>query len=156
MFDPNVIKYAELREFYDYWLSKHRGSQLPSRADVDPLEIPGLLRNIALFQVVNDGEDFIFTLAGSRIEEVHGRSLKGLSIYQLQKNSVVAPALQHYTEVAQIAEPRYREGNLEVLGKEHWASCRLLLPLSSDGKKVDMIFAAALFWPSSGSYRPGQ
>ncbi len=153
MFDPAQIEDDRLRELYDYWRGKHHGDRLPSRADIDPVEIPRLLSNIALLRVVDDGEDFVFDLAGTRIEEVHGYSLKGVAISEQRTSLEISPAIEQYREVARDAEPRYREGDLKPFGKEHWASKRLLLPLSSDGKKVDTVLAGGIFW-SARAERP--
>ncbi|MFQ5772966.1 MAG: PAS domain-containing protein [Kiloniellaceae bacterium] len=153
MFDPVDIKDPRLRDLYNYWESKKRGDRLPARADIDPVEIPGLLRNVALVRVIGDAEDFEIVLAGSRIEEVHGRSLKGVSISTLREKLETSPAIRQYAEVVRHAEPRYREGDLKIFGKEHWWSHRLLLPLSSDGKRVDMMLAGVFFAPAS---QPGQ
>ena len=147
MVDRGEILSETLRELYDYWRAKHRGALLPARADIDPLEIPRLLANIALVTVLDEGEDFVFDLAGTRIEEVHGRSLKGVSLSELRTLLEVSPAIEQYREVACAGEPRYREGDLKIFGKEHWSSRRLLLPLSSDGKRVDTILAGGVFWP---------
>ena len=147
MVDRGEIHSETLRELYDYWRAKHRGARLPARADIDPLEIPRLLASIALLSVVGEGEDFMFDLAGTRIEEVHGRSLKGISLSELRTSLELSPAVEQYREVARDGEPRYREGDLKIFGKEHWSSYRLLLPLSSDGKRVDTILAGGIFWP---------
>ncbi len=148
MLSREDIKDEKLRKLYDYWRGKHHNDRLPSRTDIDPVEIPNLLNNIALFRVVGDGEDFVFDLAGAQIEEVHGYSLKGVAISEQRTSLEVTPAVEQYREVAREAEPRYREGDLKPFGKEYWASKRLLLPLSSDGKKVDTVLAGAVFWPA--------
>jgi hypothetical protein len=147
MFSPDEINNADLLALFAYWQSKHRDGRLPSRADVDPLEIPRLLKNIALLEVTGEAEDFVIALAGSRIEEVHGRSLKGVSIFELQKIMEKSPAIEQYAEVARTAEPRYREGDLKIFGKDFWYSHRLILPLSSDGARVDALLAGAVFMP---------
>ncbi len=98
--------------------------------------------------------DFVFTLAGSRIEQVHGRSLKGVSIHELHKSGGPTPAVEQYAEVARTAEPRYREGDLKVFGKAHWYGHRLLLPLSDDGERVNTLLLGILFWPTA-SIRTG-
>ena len=41
--------------------------------------------------------------------------------------------------------PRYREGTMRVAGREHWKTHRLLLPLSSDGKAIDVLMGGAIF-----------
>ncbi len=145
MFSPGEIKDAELRALYEYWRRKHRGSQLPSRADIDPLEIPRLLANIALLEVTGAAEDFVFALAGSRIEEVHGRSLKGVSLLQLHKELESAPSVRFCVEAVTTREPQIHQADLKEYGKAHWVCRRLILPLSSDGERVDTLLMGAVF-----------
>jgi hypothetical protein len=43
---------AAFLEFYDYWRGKGAGKEVPARADIDPLDIPRLLANVFLMDVV--------------------------------------------------------------------------------------------------------
>ncbi len=145
MFSPDIIRDEELRELHDYWLSKCRGGGLPARRDIDPLEVPRLLKNLALLEVVGDAEDFVFVLAGSRIEEVHGRTLKGVSLGDLRKAFEETPSAGDYVAAARSGEPQYQQANLKEYGKEYWACRRLILPLSDDGARVDCLLLGAVF-----------
>ena len=145
MFLPRDIEDAELHELYDYWRRKHRGDRLPARADIDPIEIPGLLKHIAILEVVGEAEDFVFALASGRIEDVHGRTLKGASLQQLRDEFEVFPGMDKYVEAVRTREPQYQEARLKEFGKAHWACRRLILPLSSDGERVDALLMGAVF-----------
>ena len=138
------IRDAELRELFEYWLAQHRDGRLPGRGDIDPLEVPHLLKGLALLEVVGDAEDFVFVLAGSRIEEVHGRTLKGVTLGELWKDREETPSACDYVAAVRSGEPRYQQTNLKEYGKEHWACRRLILPLSSDGKRVDCLLLGAV------------
>ncbi len=139
------IRDAELRELYEYWLARHRDGRLPGRGDIDPLEVPRLLKSLALLEVVGDAEDFVFVLAGSRIEEVHGRTLKGVTLGELRGDLEVTPSAGDYAVAVRSGEPQYQQADLKEYGKEHWACRRLILPLSSDGERVDCLLLGAVF-----------
>ena len=145
MFSPSDIEESELRELYEYWRSKNRGNRLAARADIDPIEIPGLLKHIAILEVVGEAEDFVYALAGSRIEDVHDRALKGVSLRQLRDAFEVAPSLDEYVEAVRSREPQIQNANLTEFGKVHWACRCLILPLSSDGERVDALLMGAVF-----------
>ncbi len=145
MFSPSDIEDAELRELYEYWRSKHRSNRLAARTDIDPIEIPGLLKHIAILEVVGEAEDFVFALAGSRIEDVHERSLKGVSLRQLRDAFEVAPGMDEYVEAVRSREPQYQDASLTVFGKVHWACRCLILPLSSNGESVEALLLGAVF-----------
>jgi PAS domain len=60
-------------EFYEYWLRKGAGRAMPARADIDPLDIPQLLANVFLIDVVpGTPRRFRFRLVGTRITELEG------------------------------------------------------------------------------------
>ncbi|MBG06491.1 MAG: hypothetical protein CMM59_20710 [Rhodospirillaceae bacterium] len=40
-----------IRGIYEYWDSKRQGRRMPSRADIDPVEIPEYLSNVILVDV---------------------------------------------------------------------------------------------------------
>ena len=130
---------------YQYWLAKHRDGRLPGRGDIDPLELPRLLKSLALLEVVGDAEDFVFVLAGSRIEEVYDRSLKGVTLENLREVFEESPSTGDYVAAVRSGEPQYQQASLREFGMEHWACRRLILPLSSDGERVDCLLLGALF-----------
>ncbi len=139
------IRDAELRELYDYWLAQHRDGRLPRRSDIDPLEVPRLLKSLALLEVVGDAEDFVFVLAGSRIEEAFNRTLKGVTLGELRETVEMSESAEQYVAAVRLRVPQYRQGDLREYGKEHWAYRRLILPLSSDGERVDCLLLGAVF-----------
>ena len=145
MFVRDRIRDAELRELHDYWLTKHRDGRLPRRGDIDPIEVPRLLKNLALLEVVGDAEAFVFALAGSRIEEVYDRSLKGVTLGNLREVFEESPSAGDYVAAVRSGEPQYQQASLKEYGKEYWACRRLILPLSSDGERNDALLMGAVF-----------
>jgi len=144
-FNPGVLPDNKLRRLYDYWHSRCRGDSYPSRRDIDPLDIPELLPNVFLLDVVGDAEDFVFRLAGTLVEDAFSMPLRGKSITVIQRDAGTPIPVAQHIEVARGAGPRYREGIVLVAGREHWKTQRLLLPLSSDGRRVDVLMGGAIF-----------
>lgn len=54
-----------LHQLHAYWKSRCRDRQMPSRSDIDPIDVPTLLPCIFLVDVLNDPRDFRFRLAGT-------------------------------------------------------------------------------------------
>ena len=144
-FNPAQLPDHKLRRLYDYWRSHCRGGVVPSRRDIDPLDIPDLLPNVFLLDVVGDAEDFVFRLAGSMVEDAFSMVLRGKSIADIEKAAGTTIPVAQHIEVARGGGPRYREGTVMVAGREHWRTQRLLLPLSSDGRHVDVLLGCAIF-----------
>jgi hypothetical protein len=144
-FDPALLPDSKLQRLYHYWRSRCRNGVGPSRRDIDPVDIPDLLSNIFLLDVIGDAEDFVFRLAGSLVEDAFSMSLRGKSIREIQRAAGISIPVAQHVEVARGGGPRYREGSMRVAGREHWKTHRLLLPLSSDGELIDVLMGGAIF-----------
>lgn len=150
-FNPAELPDIKLRRLYDYWCACCPAGAAPARRDIDPLDIPDLLPNLFLLDVIGDAEDFVFRLAGSLVEDAFSMPLRGRSIAQIQKAAGTPIPVAQHIEVARGGGPRYREGSVLVAGREHWRTQRLLLPLSSDGHSVDVLIGGAVFLLGSHS-----
>ncbi|MPZ11120.1 MAG: PAS domain-containing protein [Kiloniellaceae bacterium] len=149
-FDPAQLPDHKLRRLYNYWWSRCRNGAMPSRRDIDPLDIPDLLPNLFLLDVVGNAEDFVFRLAGSLVEDAFSMPLRGKSITEIQKAAGTPIPVAQHIEVARGGGPRYREGSVLVAGRDHLRTQRLLLPLSTDGGTVDVLMGGAIFLLGNG------
>lgn len=130
------------QEFYAYWRDKSGEKVMPARADLDPLEIPGLLPNLFLIDVVSGRpRRFRFRLVGTRIVELEGEITNKFLDELVSNGPETAAMARHYDDAT--------EGRLyvrrETLGwhpreRAHVNYDVLLLPLSRDGETVDMLF----------------
>jgi hypothetical protein len=126
-----------IRHVFDCWCRYAKPSAIPSRQDIDPIELGTALPNVALWDVA--GAAYICRLAGTRICGLAEREVRGLTAEAIMPDSprvtraefgLVSKANHlHYCERPIGARSKYR------------SYARLLLPLSSDGKSVDMILA---------------
>lgn len=145
VFDPAYLPDNKLVRLFGYWQGLCREGKIPSRRDIDPVEIPDLLPNIFLLDVVGDADDFVFRLAGTLVEDAFSMPLRGRSIAEIQRQAGIPIPVAHHVEVARGGGPRYREGKMLVAGREHWRVRRLLLPLASDGRVIDVLIGCAIF-----------
>ena len=75
-----LLSEPDLLRLLDYWRDKRQGRDMPSKADIDPLEIPWALSRIYLTSYSPE-DGFRYRLAGSEVSSVFGRSnLKGLTM----------------------------------------------------------------------------
>src|SRR4051794_28258795 len=65
-----------LRETLVYWQAKAAGKAMPSRADIDPVEIPRLLPDLMLVDVLPKGR-YRYRLIGTENAEAHGMNATG-------------------------------------------------------------------------------
>ena len=131
--DP-IIKQVGL-----YWRSKIKNGLLPARGDIDPVEIPSLLRHIILWEVEHSPLRFRGRLVGSHIVAMSGRDSTGRYIDYIDDNGVIEA---EYRAATASGLPRYQERRAHWPNHDFKYYARLLLPLAKDGHSVDMLFGA--------------
>lgn len=135
------IGHPALRDLHRHWEARRGERAMPSRADMDPVELPRkLLPNLFLVDVEEDPRRFRYRLVGTELTAVMRRELAGLYIDEMPFlfRKFALPA---YAEVMERAGPAYREINaIEALWRIRYK--RLLLPLSEDGRRINMILGA--------------
>lgn len=133
------ITHPHLRDLYAYWQKKKAGRRLPARADVEPTEIPRLLPWIALVEITENPQRFCFRLAGTQVENFYGAKVSGRWLDELDFSDQNAAIATQYAAAAQLGEPSVARFAFTKQDGRHIAYERVLLPLSSDGSKVDML-----------------
>jgi hypothetical protein len=151
--------HPELEEFLNYWESK-RGShgQLPSRAQIDPSEIPTLLTGIALFDVERvvaaPGYRFKYRLLGTRHSAVNQADFSGRYIEDVHYPDEAIPIIGAFCLVVERRLPHY--WNRERVSKRDPSVRipyeRIVVPLASDGVNVNMLFAHYVFHNQGDSW----
>jgi hypothetical protein len=133
------------RRLVDHWAGLTE-TGLPARRHFDPLDVPDLLGNIWILEVVWPGPCFRYRLFGTRVSERLGNDLTGRWLEEVipgVEQTHCWPALQR---VALEGEAMWRRGPPVVVHEDD--DVReievTLLPLASDGGTVDMILAMTL------------
>lgn len=89
---PDDEQFAELlsrrdpiiQEGFEYWRLKGWPERIPSRADIEPMEIPKLLPSVVLLDVKESPRDFRYRLIGTGVvhhlaEDLTGRWMSSLN-----------------------------------------------------------------------------
>jgi len=137
---------GRLVELYQYWQRKHPTAELlPSRACIDPLDIPALLPWLILFELGQRPEDVRYRLIGTKVVERIGKDLTGRLVAEGYWGEQSREIVGRYWRVAQTRLPEF--SLRRVRGADgNWHQYEfLLLPLASDGVKVDMLLAGVGF-----------
>lgn len=140
------ITHPTLVAAYRYWNGKRRGRAMPQRADIDPAEIVPLLPHIFMVDVGRDPPLFKYRLIGTAIVEFLGRDFTGRAIDATNYDPAQAAELQKIiaTAVAS-ARPVACKGTVfYVPGREWMLTEAVLMPLSKDGRTVDIIIGAQI------------
>src|SRR5215831_9770505 len=67
----------DLNEIYEYWLAKCGQRRMPSRPDIDPTQIPKLLKNVMLVDVLREPIRFQYRLIGTSVVDATGENRTG-------------------------------------------------------------------------------
>jgi len=144
--DPDLVR------FYDYWASLCGGRPMPSRRDLDPLRIPpGYLPDVMLVDVLHAPRRLRYRLIGTHVaaasgEDRTGRFFDDVSFFRLHPT-----VMQQFETVAATGRPLHSlEPFTNLVNGTTYEVDRLILPLSSGGRLVDML--AVLFHFKSGPH----
>ncbi len=140
------MEHPLLRRLFDYWSGKKAGRDLPSRRDIDPVEIgPEILPHILLTDILPDGR-LRYRLAGTAVEAVIGESLSGRYIDDLLCPPYRDYILSLYAEVIEKRHALYTESLYPFLGSQpERLTKRLMMPLVSEDGEVTMVVSGQIF-----------
>ena len=136
---PAQLGGADFDFLYRLWLAKRGDKLAPSRAAFDPAELRAILPRLLMIDVVQDPLDFRYRLAGTMTYELHGQELTGKSITALRPPEFVATLWADLRELIETAQPQLVLLDFTNQDGYHRLYHVLRLPLSSDGKTIDII-----------------
>jgi len=136
-----------LEDVLDYWRRKGSGGSLPSRGDIDPIEIPKLLPELMLVDVLPSGR-YRYRLIGTGNTQEHGINATGRFLDEvLPGPEYKAHVLALYDECVRARRPLYSE--CLFLSSRRRSPERhtkvLFLPLAEDGETVNMVLVVQVF-----------
>lgn len=154
--EEDVIGDDRLRQLYRYWRSKRRGGVLPSRRDIDPVEIRGnIWPHMLMLDVVweDGGPRFRYRRVGDVFWRALGAEPTGSFVDEVLPETAGYRAyiLGILGELAQRRRGIYTENIFALDGQSvPMITKRLNLPLSSDGETVDKVLNGHVFdYPKS-------
>jgi hypothetical protein len=130
--------------FFRYWNAKRGTRAMPSRADIDPLEMKPWLAGTALIDVTHTPDRMTpytlrYRLVGTQPTKLRGREVTGMSVEIGWFGADLCAALENYRLVIEQKAHVYDwDRTLSADGASREGET-LLLPLSSDGETVNMV-----------------
>lgn len=143
---------ARLKDLLTYWRGKCRDGRLPSRSDIDPLDLRGLLGNINLIDVVRQPSGspevagkprFRYRLFGTEFVFYHGGDLTGHWVDDISNTVYRDQLVALYTHVITTGATPMLSYDYLLESRRHRFQA-VILPLASDGKQIDMILSSGL------------
>lgn len=139
------IVHPSLQRLYQYWSEKRGGRNMPSRADIDPLDIRYAIGNVILIDVI-DGEPLKFRirLHGTNLAERVRFDLTGKMLDEMPQAEFRDLTRQSFTKVATTKKPLHAHRD-RILDDRLRRYETIILPLSSDGDRVDVILCGLFY-----------
>ncbi|MBI2254037.1 MAG: PAS domain-containing protein [Proteobacteria bacterium] len=128
-----------LASFYAYWDEKRGGRKMPSRTDLDPIEMKRWLPGIIIVDVLENPRRLVYRLVGSRSVALRQADVTGKTIAEGYHGTSLDDVMENYRLVIdehQIVYDAEQTPSGSGLLKD---TETLLLPLSTDGEKVDKV-----------------
>lgn len=138
------ITSKELIGLHSYWVGKIQGEEIPAKSDIDPIDVPKLLPYIFLVEVSRNPYDFRYRLSGTAVDHLHNQVLTGKTVDEIESKEVAELVKQQYLSVVESRQPVCHINKIMAEDGKYWSYERLILPLSPDGKIVDMLLCGAI------------
>jgi hypothetical protein len=136
-----------LKTLYAYWQDLRGDRPAPARADIDPSAIPKILPHIGLFDVEHDPRRYRIRLMGTRIVSWYGCDLTGRYLDEIDFGDAERFTFAILDQVVDHMAPAHMSGEYTKQDGRRIRYERLYLPLSEDGRTVNMLLGAAVRLP---------
>ncbi len=130
-----------IQAFYDYWNSKRSGRSMPSRSDLDPVEMKSFLSSVILVDVEHEPLNFLYRLVGTKEVDARGFDPTGLNVSEGSLGTSVEDVLANYKIVSEKKCPVYDKEGVSSETSPLRQGDAILLPLSDDDETVNMVIA---------------
>ncbi|PHZ83257.1 PAS domain-containing protein [Paremcibacter congregatus] len=142
--DPTSFTCEKQRELYAYWLKVRGESSMPSRKDINPMDIPHLLSSIWMADVLHgDPVGFKARLFGTDL--VRAFQLEATD-RRLDEFSFTGGIIKRMTALVETRQPYFWKGPFPFETDDFKSYSTVSLPLSNDDKVVNIIICSVHFY----------
>jgi hypothetical protein len=133
--DDAIITSERIRQLVAYWHACRGDRPMPLRRDIEPADIKHLLPNLLLVEI-EDPFRVRYRLVGTRVVEFNRIDFTG-SYLDDNRWDVTSRYSRAYKAVAETRLPHYGLDAWPLAGAMNGRSEIVMLPLSTDGARVD-------------------
>lgn len=134
---------SSTRAFYGYWDSKRAGRRMPSRRDIDPIEMKPWLANMQLIDISHNPRRMVYRLVGELDVSFRGYNPTGRTVEECCIGFSAEESLRNYDIVIGERLPVYDWSDYVSKSGFLRSQEELLLPLSDDDDLVNMVMTFA-------------
>jgi hypothetical protein len=138
-------RHPRLGRLHEYWDRKRSGRPMPARADIDSLEMREWLGNLLLVEFFGDFDHYRIRIDGTNLIARGGADRTGKGSETLTSKEERQLMISQYQPVLADALAAYYETEFTNSEGKFLREQKLLLPLSDDGKTVNMVLAGIYY-----------
>jgi hypothetical protein len=139
--NPKAIQDQRLLGLFQFWHAKLNGRRMPASGDLDRADMARWADNLMMVDVPGDIADFRIRWLGANLAKMFATPRAGTGIEAMTSTGERSSILPQYRVVIDTALPAYYATEVELSQRGVVAQRKLILPLSSDGTKVDAVLA---------------
>ena len=139
--NPTVIHDQRLLGLFQFWRAKLNGRRLPPDGEFDRADLARWADNLMMIDVPGEIADFRIRWLGTNLVAMFGTPRAGSGIEAMTSVGERSSVLPQYRVVIDTGVPAYYATEVELSQRGVVAQQKLILPLSSDGTKVDAVLA---------------
>jgi hypothetical protein len=138
---PDNVRDPRVRLLFEYWTSKCRPGWLPSRRDIDPLEMVAFLPYVVLLDVERRGDlhRFRYRLVGTEVVTLFGHDPTGRYLDEATLPERYPQVHGRLLSVAETKRPHYAILPVPLPNRDSVYAEILTVPMASDGHTVDLL-----------------
>lgn len=131
--------HPSLLTLHEYWRARRGNRAMPARTDIDPIDMKSLLPVLILIDVVPDARRYVYRLVGTHEVEMRGADPTGKPVEEAYYGESAEDTLYYLDRVVRERQPILYRGTYQPLRTRIQREDVLFLPLSQDGKTVNMV-----------------
>ena len=138
----------DLKRLYEYWSALCAGRPMPAHKDIDVTQIPfGYLPDLMLIDVLHEPRRrYRYRLIGTNVATASGKDRTGRFFDDVSFFKMNPAVMDQYDTVVDTGQPLYSlEPFTNFRNGTKYEADRLVLPLSGDGRRVDMLIVQFQF-----------
>jgi hypothetical protein len=139
------VKDAALRGLLAHYLDLRQENRAPFRRQISPMDFPGLLGNVFLYECTGNGADYYIRLAGNEVARMLQTAKAGAKMSEVFPADVFPVMLERYRRICGTLSVMYNGGRVfHRLGGTGTGE-RIVMPLLDDAGAPRFLFGATVY-----------
>lgn len=137
--DEIAAEDEKLRRALEYWQSKRKDGLLPTRRDIDIVELRPVIGTTHMVDVTSeDPLRYKFRVYGTAVRQVVQQDAAEILLGACPSKVLRDAAIEDYTAVVFSGTPAYHQ-LVALIDYVSYSYSRLILPLAEDGRRVNLL-----------------